>query len=290
MTRTRGLFSERFGFTSPKGLQVESIDGPLKNELWNCVNFFLDKRFPGGGGSSTLENCYIGICIDFFEIRTDTAPGSYRTHEQQIQHISSWFFGSIGLVDWYHIYDFLDFVIPYIEDEEFPTAINLILEKHKAAYRLANKKITPITDENETLAIEEVAKSEDVENEVKEHLQTAQEKLSDRKSPDYRNSMSESVKAVESKARFILNDPKITLGKALKKIDMSEPFFRVFSTFYGSTSNSGGIRHSLTDDKYRPTFHDAKLTFVMCVSFIHYLTGLQANTSQQQAPPPHDEQ
>jgi len=40
---------------------------------------------------------------------------------------------------------------------------------------------------------------------------------------------------------------------------------------YGYTSDSGGIRHALSDEDVTPTFEDAKFMLVSCSAFINYL-------------------
>lgn len=47
--------------------------------------------------------------------------------------------------------------------------------------------------------------------------------MSDRQKPNYRNSIKESISAVESICKIITQDEKATLGKALKKIENLHP-------------------------------------------------------------------
>ncbi len=54
---------------------------------------------------------------------------------------------------------------------------------------------------------------------VAAHLQRGLELYADRESPDYRNSIKESISAVESMARIVAENPKATLGDALKTIE-----------------------------------------------------------------------
>jgi len=55
---------------------------------------------------------------------------------------------------------------------------------------------------------------------VRKHIDTALGFLCDRKSPDYRNSIKESISAVESLCMTLTGDSKSTLGDALKKLDL----------------------------------------------------------------------
>ncbi len=108
------------------------------------------------------------------------------------------------------------------------------------------------------------------------HLRAALEKLSDREEPDYRNSIKESISAVESVARAIASDEKATLGDALKvlesKIDIHKSLKSAFSSLYGYTSDEEGIRHALNDAP-NVDFDDAKFMLVTCSAFVSFLLG-----------------
>jgi len=100
--------------------------------------------------------------------------------------------------------------------------------------------------------------------------------LSDKTNPDYRNSIKESISAVESLCRLISGSNEATLGDALKKIEKKNEFKmhsalkNAFSNLYGWTSDAQGIRHSLMDEP-NLQFDDAKFMLVSCSAFIHYL-------------------
>lgn len=120
--------------------------------------------------------------------------------------------------------------------------------------------ISEITSEAEIKGIERGL--EDAEAPTKVHLETALRMLSDREAPDYRNSVKESISAVEAACRHITKLPGATLGDALKKVDNLHPAFsRAFSALYGYTSDASGIRHALTDEP-TVTYADAKFMLV----------------------------
>jgi len=54
---------------------------------------------------------------------------------------------------------------------------------------------------------------------VSSHLERALELYADRQKPYYRNSIKESISAVESMARLVADNLKATLGDALKEIE-----------------------------------------------------------------------
>lgn len=93
-----------------------------------------------------------------------------------------------------------------------------MLERELSGYRFVGEYITRITN---PIEIEEIEHVFEVTHQKKlsgvdEHIKAALAKLSDRKNPDYRNSIKESISAVESICKMIAGDPKATLGDALK--------------------------------------------------------------------------
>jgi hypothetical protein len=75
--------------------------------------------------------------------------------------------------------------------------------------------------------------------------------MADRKTPDFRNSIKESISAVEALCIVITDDSKTTLGQALtiiEKVHKIHPALKKsFTSLYGFTSDSSGIRHALID-------------------------------------------
>ena len=56
--------------------------------------------------------------------------------------------------------------------------------------------------------------------------------------------------------------------------DMKEAFKKL----YHYTSDSGGIRHALMDQKTQPLFDDAKFMLVSCSAFVNYLVSKVAKS------------
>ncbi len=107
-------------------------------------------------------------------------------------------------------------------------------------------------------------------------MRTALSKLSDRKNPDFRNSIKESISAVESLCQKITGKPKATLGDALKaiekngRVNLHSALKRGYEAIYGYTSDADGIRHAMSEQS-NCDFADAKYMLVSCSAFINYL-------------------
>src|SRR5581483_9551223 len=85
-----------------------------------------------------------------------------------------------------------------------------------------------------------------------EHLRDALEQLADRVSPNYRNSIKDSISAVESVVKVIAGT-NARLGKALKRltdagIDIHPSLREGFSKLYGYSSDADGIRHAMMEE------------------------------------------
>ena len=112
------------------------------------------------------------------------------------------------------------------------------------------------------------------------HLRRALELLSNRDEPDYRNSIKESISAVEGLVAKTVGADKGTLGQLIKKLEDDiglHPALRTaFSSLYGYTNDEGGIRHAILESK-TIGFEDAKFFLVVCSAFVNYVEAKVAS-------------
>jgi hypothetical protein len=130
--------------------------------------------------------------------------------------------GRYMAAEWWAVYDFVEFVVhcerPWNDTTRFIAECNAVLEKHLSAYRFVGATLAPVTSEDEIVAVEQAMSRGGKFKPIVADLETALARLADRASPDYRNSIKESISAVEAVCQIITGDPKATLGQALKKI------------------------------------------------------------------------
>lgn len=267
-------FSERHGVKPIKqAIQIDGMDHDLRNGLWNAValHFFdpIGARIGSGGVTFSRDQAFLrAIWSDFFKYPLDSLP-SYWT---DIRHLLRTEFYKFA---WYEVYDFLEFVLLLDQNERFIEYSNRILEREVSGYRFLDGLITPITSEAEVAAIEEAANLEGKFGPASEHIRRALELLSSRGAPDYRNSIKESISAVEAACSLVLGE-KGTLGQTLKKIqeqsglEFHPALAKAFESLYGYTSDEGGIRHALLEE-HNLTFEDAKFMLVACSGFVNYI-------------------
>ncbi len=211
--------------------------------------------------------------MGYFKRPKDSCPKFKSDYtESAYNEFRAYIFGA----EWWQCLDLIEFIIKTVSADSSPDLkriINSVLETENSAYRIVGDEITEISDEHEIEPIQTALESGPLS--CRQHFTRALELLSDRKQPDYRNSIKESVLAVESACRVIADKPKATLGDCLKVINSRRPLHPAFkdalSKLYGYTSDNGGIRHSLTDEGITPTFADAKFMLATCSAFVNYL-------------------
>lgn len=270
-------FSQRMGITpNSKELQIEHIDEELKNGLWNLIEVLYLEEISDSGLISDFEELIKIIWHDFFKERLSTTPNGYKS--DKIKYLERRFFE----FTWFRIYDFIEFLLDIYpnndkKDEIFET-FNHLLEREFSGYRIMDGKIVPISNQLEYDEIKETldgTKYLTALNGTNIHLSKALDLLSDKQNPDYRNSIKESISAVEATARLITGEN--TLGKALNKLeskglDVNSQLKSGFEKIYAYTNDkSSGIRHSIINVPKNPDFSDAKYMLVSCSSFINYL-------------------
>jgi hypothetical protein len=282
-------FSQRKGLTPVRtNIQRESADMALRNELWNALYSHYLIHFPSylPNDQSLFKDLSYSYWTELLEKCIDQIPysGSEIVITIKVQFLST---------TWFTMFDILEFTPNNFDkknfvknkyNDEFVRNINTILEKHLSAYRFVDYKIVEITSDAEIAAIETAIESPETNELVKIHLGRALTLLSDRKNPDYRNSIKESISAIEAYAQIITNNPKATLGQALnileKNHDLHEALKKSFSNLYGYTSDASGIRHALLDVPSLKQ-EDALFMLVTCSAFINYLKAKTSNQSTQ---------
>lgn len=178
--------------------------------------------------------------------------------------------------EWYTIFDFIeryfnnstDDTVAYMRD-----IFNRILEEEISGYRIMGKQVVPIVSEFELKALEEAANIP--YESARTHIKKAIDSFSNRKRPDYENAIKDSISAVEAMCCIIADNPKATLGEALKQLEgkgikLHKAFESSMRSLYGYTSDEGGIRHGSIDFTGASS-EDAKYMLITCSAFVNYL-------------------
>ena len=276
-------FSERYGYVAPRNAVIkEDMPAEVVNAVYNCfkdlkADYSIYMRYT----YSSLEQ---NVWRYFLNLRSDNFP-VYK-HDVLTDYISS------PDYPWYNKLDLLEYVLNYMtsESEEknnpkgmelcryFSHCLNLEFERLYYGYRIVDNWVVPITNEMEIDAIEKALA--DSKDNIQVHLSEALKLFSDKEHPDFRNSIKESISAVEVLCRELTGEK--TLGKALKKLEdngiiIQNQLKEAFIKLYAYTNQPDtGIRHSLMDEDaiYHPSYNEAYFMLVSCSAFINYLRGM----------------
>lgn len=262
-------FSERYGYKPVREIiQKESMDEGLKNRVWSYI---YDDFYTYYLRDINSFNYYVHqLWVNFYKQKSDEFP--FPPHEA-VNDFKELFMQA----KWFGIYDLIEEIISLYQEqycelkELFIDDINQILEAENSAYRIINEQIIEITSEQEIQSIEDALENTTSYSGVQQHLNQALQLMSDRQSPDYRNSIKESISAVESICKIVTQDDKASLGQALKKIKHLPPTLQLsMDKLYGYTSREDGIRHAMLEES-NLSYIDAKFMLVACTNFINYL-------------------
>jgi hypothetical protein len=276
-------FSQRIGKRQIKTvLQVDSMDTDLRNRIWNSIlEDFIGNlsSYNGNYEESDLGYIYRLLWKEFFNYPMDKLPtwnsGIIKVDTSDVQDmLRDWFYKA----EWFEVYDLLEFFSSLDNNGlniSFDEKCNRGLKKELSAFRVIKGKVVQITSEEEILEIEQAINDTNVWKSVNTHLVSALELLADRKNPHFRNSIKESISAVEALCKIITGNSSATLGEGLtlieKKHFLHAALKKSFSSLYGYTSDSSGIRHALLENDTEVGFEEAKFMLVSCSAFINYL-------------------
>lgn len=273
-------FSQRIGKAPAlKLVQREEMDQDLRNSLWSVLTIMYWETYSKPGHSSygrsdyvrgsNMESLIISMWLYYFKKPIDTID-VYWEHCLKGLRVHFFTLPSHG------VFDFIEFVAdhcPRNKKQQFTEMCNKYLESENSAYRFLNGFLAEITSESEILEVEDAILKSTPYAGVKIHLEAALLLLSRRTNPDYRNSIKESISAVESLAKQISGDTSGTLGAVLKALEKSHSLHpalkNAFSSLYGYTNDSQGIRHALMDEGHL-TKADARFMLVCCSAFVNY--------------------
>lgn len=282
------IFSERYGYVKPQDAVIrECMPKAVVNSLCTLIDKWSNKS------DIIIKRSEIEIivwCYFLNERRNDI----YNMNGFQCPVIVPYLQNE--KVAWYKKLDMIEFILQTIQNEaraekyedvkrkkEFllqylQKYINAEFERLHYGYRIVNGLVAPISTEQEITAIEKaIGKNEDT---VHKHLNQALQHFANREAPDYRNSIKESISAVEVLCRDLTGEG--TLGRALDVLEKRgvhiHPILKSgMHKMYDYTNQPEvGARHGLMDDTtdYSPSYNEAYFMLVTCSAFINYLRGI----------------
>lgn len=286
----KDLFSHRNGYstTSPV-LKKESIGVDEINAIGSCYDQLCQQL------NDKRNDYYYGRSVYFLQIDIERELWVHFANRRlsAFEKDGRYYLVFNELLDsyqrccWYQALDLVEFVckwiyanitaFPYLDAilNTFELSINSEFDRLDYGYRILNHCIMDIASNEEMKAVEE-AISHSKDN-VSLHFQSAITHYSARPAPDVRNSIKESISAVEAACRELTGDD--TLGQALKHLEekgvvIHKMLKEAFIKFYVYTNDAdSGIRHALMDSEgtYIPSKDEAYYMLVSCSAFVNYL-------------------
>lgn len=269
------MFSEKYGYKPEKAIQHEKVSTELRNRIWNL--FYQNEIKAGGLSSKRLSQAVSGDqtieekILDKLGFLVDSSSKSPSVMERLKNYI-------LSSSSWYDVYDFVEIYLSFLAKDDYTQRVqqyNGIFEEEKSGYRIVAGEIAPITNKSEIQSIEQAALTP--YQSVNQHIQKALAFYANIKTPDYENSVKESISAVEAICCIItgMSGAQATLGAAIKRLKDSgvhihSAMEKAFLALYGYTSDENGIRHGGIDFTSVPS-EDAKYMLISCSAFVNYL-------------------
>lgn len=268
-------FSQRIGAIEvPKIIQLDSVPDSLRNSVWNFLVSLFDE---GENGWRKIADVSAQF---FFKSPVDEIPGY---NYDRMKWLKKRFYS----MSWYEVYDYCEFLVEWYERirvrlryrSDYLTLIfNKIFEEELSGYRFIGDKLAPISNTAEVDAVETAlatARSTGLFG-AHAHLVSALDLLAKRPDPDYRNSIKESISAVEALAKQLGSQDSQGLSGALTELGKKVPIHGGLKagllSLYGYTSDQGGIRHGMLEEP-NLGYDDAKYMAVACSAFVNYLAA-----------------
>ena len=259
-------FSVRQGYEQPKAIQLESMDKDLRNGLWNAFDLYFLANY-SNSYHATINHMCETFWMKFLKLPVDELRGSPFEKLSGITHMAKHAFLSSP---WNEVFDLIEFFIRYepAETKDFIEQCNIVLEEENSAYRIVGRLVAPITSKEETQSIEDAMDTPYAG--ANKHIGKALGFLSRRKSPDYENSIKESISAVESIAKEITGKEN-SLTALTQELNLSPAFKTGLDALYNWASKEGGIRHATTDESLPQDQKTARFMLIICSAFVHYI-------------------
>lgn len=152
---------------------------------------------------------------------------------------------------------------------------NKLFEEEYVGYRFVNGIIVKITNKEEIKEISKAAESP--YQSVNDHLHKAIGFIGVIKNADFKNSIKESVTALEDLCSILSKDNSVlseTITKIFKEKNIHQALKDAVLKLYGFSSDAAGIRHDTAKRETRVTFDEAKLILVICSGIVNYLISI----------------
>jgi hypothetical protein len=279
---TRDSLFQRVGARAmPRQIQLETMDEALRASLWNALLPRL------GGENAHWDRAAAYLAKELFKIPVDTVPPY---NDKAYQWVRARFFEA----SWHEAYDLLEFLVnnvdvicnppsayrSYYSDQrwQLTNEVNDVLERELSGYRFVSGSLVPLSDPTEIAAIEEASQTA-VKGGVfgaHQHIAAALRLLGQKPQPDYRNSIKESISAVEATVNVIMSASGNGVAEAVEALaertEIHGALKAALKQLYGFSSDADGVRHAIMEQT-TVGYDEAKFMLVACAAFVNFIFG-----------------
>ncbi len=295
MIKVRGGYSDRSGYNVVcNKIQVEDFDNRtraiLSNEIFKICNIVLDFSCSKALTTTAYNNKQVFLREILSEVFNEI---NYLNNGIEWKDVFKKIDAVIQNAPLNEVLDIIEFICIWLEgfsesirensydnlynneaqdENTLFSYLNAIFERECTGYRFVNGEIIKNIDDTEISAIKEASTTGF--DGCNTHIQKATHHLYNRDKPDYKNSIKESISAVESICIIIAGEGA-TLGDALKVLGKKQKINNqlkvAFEKLYSYTNSEGGIRHAEGMFESDVSFEEAKFMLVSCCAFVNYL-------------------
>lgn len=273
-------FAERMGRRAPRTIsQRDDLDKETRNELWNTFVVFKEALSSIDNYSNYQDTAHEKITDAVWAWEFKEAQDEKHNNAQVWMRIKSEMYEANA----YDVLDLIEEIGKYMGryetsytgaiDKTYRDAFNDRFEHFLVGYRFIGEEITPVDSTVEAEAVIGAIADADSIAGARHSLERATELLADRETPDYPNSIKESILAVEAVVKKVTGKGELSKGLAeLEKAGLTiHPALKsAWVKMYGWASDEKGVRHASIEAADADQAL-AKYVLVTCSAFVSYL-------------------
>lgn len=260
------------------------MDDELRHSLWNAIHARLNGTASTYGTRQSFwykASCHLAKYL--YKVPVDDLRSDEHSSRVDIR-------ARFLSAPWFEAYDTIEFLAATIDvicgpedlhsglryyqrqQQQFVAELNHILQRELAGYRFIEGVLAPITASVEVRAISEAATAAD--DGAATHIRSALALLGRKPQPDYRNSIKESISAVEAAVNTYAGTAEDGVAKAIEaigtKLEIHPSLRAAIKKLYGYASDEDGIRHAILDQK-AIGYAEAAYMLVICSALLNFL-------------------
>jgi AbiJ N-terminal domain 4 len=268
-------FSQRIGARQPPSSGLEEASPELRTALWNVLH---KPAFPDEAEHRERALANARALWNHLGWRNDQLP--LLPHQMRAAIATEWF-----SCRWPEFFDLIEFTARLLATPLPPTRqqwfemLNRVLESKGCAYRFIAEQLVPLSNSAEAAEVASVADS--AIPAVAAHIREARRLLPPNAGANPRDSIKQSMSAVEAALRHLAGNPSATLREGLVAFEarhgaLPASLRRGLLTLCGYGEDDDAAWHGLSEGAERVTGDHARLMLVACSAFTNYLITLSA--------------